>query len=139
MPLVIADTGVRSATRLPVGALRAAWQADPATYEALFDSVGDIVTQARTALAAGEPVTLGRLINANQALLERMGVSSPELGRLGAAARQAGALGAKLSGAGWGGIMFALVTPDSAAAVAEALREAGAARVLTTTLRADPV
>ncbi len=141
LTLVVGDTGVRSATKLPVGAVRAAWQADPATYEALFDAVGALVTQARAALANGEAALLGQLLDANQTLLERLGVSSPELERLVGAARGAGALGAKLSGAGWGGVMLALVTDATRADVEAALWQAGAARVLATTVSGatDPV
>lgn len=135
LTLVVGDTGVRSATRLPVGAVRDAWQRERERYEGLFDAVGDLVTRARAALAAGEAAALGHLLDANQHLLEPMGVSSPELGRLVEAARRAGALGAKLSGAGWGGVMLALVTAETQAAVEEALVRAGAARVLTTTLQ----
>lgn len=136
LALVVGDTGVRSATRLPVGAVREAWQASPARYEALFDAVGELVTQARAALAAGDAPLLGRLLDANQILLEQIGVSSPELGRLVAAARGAGALGAKLSGAGWGGVMLALVTPETRPAVEAALRAAGAVGVMATSLGA---
>lgn len=135
LSLVVGDTGVRSATRLPVGAVREAWQANPTHYEALFDAVGELVIQARAALAAGDAPLLGRLLDANQHLLEQIGVSSPELERLVTAARGAGALGAKLSGAGWGGVMLALVTPETRPAVEAALREAGAVGVLTTSLR----
>ncbi|MCX7790706.1 MAG: mevalonate kinase [Chloroflexaceae bacterium] len=134
--LVVGDTGVRSATRLPVGAVRERWQADRPRYEALFDQVGELVTRARLALATGDAPLLGALLDANQTLLEQIGVSSPELERLVAAARGAGALGAKLSGAGWGGVMLALVTPESRPAVEKALREAGAARVLAATVPA---
>ncbi|PDW03095.1 mevalonate kinase [Candidatus Viridilinea mediisalina] len=130
--LVVGDTGVRSATHLPVGAVRTAWQADPARYEALFAAVATLVGQARSALAQGDHATLGTLLNQNQALLEQIGVSSLELERLVHAARAAGALGAKLSGAGWGGIMLALAPPAAAPTIAAALREAGAVRVLTT-------
>jgi len=49
-----------------------------------------------------------------------------------AAATSAGALGAKLSGAGRGGNMIALVQPEIAAAVAAALHAAGARRVVDT-------
>jgi mevalonate kinase len=65
-------------------------------------------------------------------LLQEIGVSSPELDRLVQAARDAGALGAKLSGAGWGGVMLALVTETSGPSVAAALRAAGATSVLET-------
>jgi mevalonate kinase len=132
--LLIGDTGVRSPTRLPVGEVRQRWQASPAHYEALFDAVGALVLQVRTALAQGDIPALGILLNANQALLEPIGVSSTELDRLVAAARMAGALGAKLSGAGWGGVMLALVAPTTRERVAAALRAAGVVHVLETAI-----
>jgi mevalonate kinase len=138
LTLLVGDTGVRSATHRPVGAVRAAHAAEPARFEALFDAIGALVAQARAALAAGDAPALGRLLDANQALLEQLGVSSPELERLVAASRAAGALGAKLSGAGWGGVMLALAAPARADAVAAALRAAGATGVLSTTVQATP-
>jgi mevalonate kinase len=133
--LVIGDTGVRSPTRGPVGALRQRRQEQPARYEALFDQVGEIVAGARAALASGDTAALGPLLSANHELLGALGVSSPELDRLVRAALAAGSLGAKLSGAGWGGVMLALA-PDAEAtpAIAAALTGAGAARVLTTSV-----
>ncbi len=136
LTLVVGDTGIRSATRLPVGMVRRQWQANPTHYEQLFAQVGTLVQQVHTALATGEQATLGVLINANQTLLEQIGVSSSELEHLVAAARAAGAPGAKLSGAGWGGVMFALTNPDNQAAVMTALTRAGATRVLATTIHA---
>jgi mevalonate kinase len=132
--LLIGDTGVRSPTRLPVGHVRQRWQAHPARYEALFDAIGALVVQARTALAAGDHTTLGALLDENHALLKRIGVSSAKLNRLVGAARAAGALGAKLAGAGWGGVMIALVAPAASAQVEQAMRNAGAIRVLETTV-----
>lgn len=130
--LLVGDTGVRSATHEPVGAVRRGWQADPARFEALFGQVAGLAAQARAALAAGDPAALGPLLDRNHTLLQQIGVSSPELDRLVLAARSAGALGAKLSGAGWGGVMLALATDASSAAVAAALRAAGATSVLET-------
>jgi mevalonate kinase len=132
--LLIGDTGVRSPTRLPVGEVRQRWQADPPRYEAIFDAISDVVAQIRSALATGDLGALGALLDANQALLVQLGVSSPELDRLIAAARGAGAIGAKLSGAGWGGVMFALATAATQARIAAALTRAGAVRVLATTV-----
>ncbi len=135
--LLIGDTGVRSATRLPVGEVRRRWQNDPARYEALFDQVADVVHQARRALAEGDVAALGPLLIRNQNLLEQIGVSSPELERLVAAARRAGAAGAKLSGGGWGGVMIALVDPETITPVRTALLEAGATQVLETIVSAS--
>jgi mevalonate kinase len=132
--LLIGDTGLRSPTHLPVGKVLQRWQAHPEFYETLFDAVRDLVIQARAALALGDLATLGRLLDQNHDLLVQIGVSSTELDRLVGAARAAGALGAKLSGAGWGGIMIALVTPSLTQRVTQALRDAGAARVLETSI-----
>lgn len=134
--LVIADTGIRSPTRIAVGDVRASWQAEPARFEALFDRVAAIVEAARTAIAVGEPQKLGPLMDENHALLQEIGVSCPELDMLVAVARAVGALGAKLSGAGRGGNMIALVTDETAARVAEALIAAGAVRVIVTRVEA---
>ncbi|MBX0327821.1 mevalonate kinase [Oscillochloris sp. ZM17-4] len=137
LTLVVGDTGVRSATHLPVGAVRARWQADPAAYEALFDAVAEQVLRVRDALAAGDLAGLGAAMDANQVLLAQIGVSSPELERLVGAARAAGAPGAKLSGAGWGGVMIALAPPGGHTAIADALRDAGAARVRVASVAAQ--
>lgn len=135
--LLIGDTGVRSATRLPVGEVRRRWERNPSRYEALFDAVAEVVHQVRRALAEGDRAALGPLLDRNQALLEEIGVSSPELERLIAAARSAGARGAKLSGGGWGGVMIALVETETAQQVREALQAAGATHVLETVVRAS--
>ncbi len=132
--LVIGDTGQVSLTRQAVGGLRERWQTDPQRYEGYFDEIAVLVDQARMAIETGAlpAATLGRLMDENQELLETLGVSSPELARLITAAREAGALGAKLSGAGMGGNMIALVSPESASDVAAALRSAGATGVIVT-------
>ncbi len=133
--LIIGDTGLPSPTAETVAAVRRAWQAEPQRYEALFAAVGDLVRRARQAIEAGRPTALGPLMDENHALLQQMGVSSPELDALVAAARQAGALGAKLSGGGRGGNMIALAPdPTVAQAIAQALRAAGAARTWVTTV-----
>lgn len=137
LPLLIADTGVASPTKVTVADVRAAWQAQPAAFEARFDRMGAIAAEARCALESGDIKALGPLMDENQTLLAEIGVSSPALERLCAAARSAGALGAKLSGGGRGGNMLALVQGDTGPAVSRALMKAGAARVLETTLTSE--
>ncbi len=133
--LAVADTGIASPTREVVGDLRRRYQADPTRYEPLFDRIGEIAMAARSAIAQGQTSELGRLMDENHALLQEIGVSCPELDRLVAAARQAGALGAKLSGAGWGGNMIALITEETRGSVDMLLRLAGAVRVIITQVR----
>ncbi|HRQ38681.1 MAG TPA: mevalonate kinase [Chloroflexota bacterium] len=132
--LLVGDTGVRSSTKIAVGDVRRHWQETPTRFEALFDGCGRIATAARAAIETGDGVALGPLMQENHTLLQEMTVSSRELDRLVTAAQQAGAIGAKLSGAGRGGNMIALVTPETATAVRQALLTAGAKSVLATTL-----
>ncbi len=129
--LVIGDTGRASPTSSAVGQVRERWQANRPVIEATFDSIASVVERARAAIAT-DTAAIGPLMDENQAWLERLGVSSLELDHLIAAARLAGAGGAKLSGAGMGGNMIALVAESDSSAVEAALREAGAVRTIAT-------
>jgi mevalonate kinase len=133
--LLIADTGVPSSTATAVGDVRRAWQVDPAAYEALFDAIGDIARSARKAIESGQIDSLGPLMDRNQALLRKIGVSSPELDSLVETARRAGAYGAKLSGGGRGGNMIALARSEIAPAISERLFKSGALNVITNVVR----
>ena len=130
--LVIGDSGIPSPTAKTVGDVRKAWQGNKTAYQGLFQQIGRIAENARTAINTGNNDLLGPLMNANQELLEKMGVSSPELARLIHAALEAGAQGAKLSGGGRGGNMIALASPEIAQQIASSLSEAGAVRTIIT-------
>lgn len=130
--LVIGDTGLKSPTSVAVGDVRQAWESDRQQFEHLFDAVGEITISGRKDIAAGRVEALGPLMNANHSLLQQMNVSCTELDRLVEAARSAGALGSKLSGAGRGGSMIALVEPETAQAVCTAMQTAGAVGTIVT-------
>lgn len=133
--LVIADTGVPAPTRESVGDVRKLWEADRARWDKVFDEIGGIVNEARDAIQQGRIQELGRLMDANHALLQQLTVSSDALDRLTEAARKSGAQGAKLSGGGRGGNMIALVDRENAARVAERLVSAGAKHTILTEIR----
>ncbi len=138
MPLrfVVADTGVRSSTKVAVADVRRQYSQQPAKFARIFDACGRIAKAARQAIETGKTQQVGQLMTENHAWLQKMTVSSPELDHLVEAALQAGALGTKLSGAGRGGNMIALVAGDDGeTAVRTALQEAGAKAVLTTILQ----
>jgi len=130
--IVIADTGVSAPTKESVGDVRRLWIDDRSRWETVFDKIGEISFTARRAIEAGRPELLGELMDENHSLLQKLTVSLPELDQLVEAARKAGALGAKLSGGGRGGNMIALVEPETAEAVASALKEAGAKNTIIT-------
>jgi len=132
--LLIGDTGIPSPTRRAVRHVRRAWKRNPARYDALFDQIGDVADEARQAIETGDVDALGPLMDENHALLIELGVSSPQLNELVDMARLSGALGAKLSGAGRGGNMIAVVEDDLAGEVAETLRKTGAVQVICTTV-----
>ncbi len=132
MSLVIADTGLESPTREVVGAVREAWLRSRDRYEDLFDQVGAIATEVRRCIEEGRLALVGRKMNENHRLLQEMGVSHPRLDALVQAATDHGALGAKLSGAGRGGNMIALVPRERREEVGQALWSAGAQNVIQT-------
>ncbi|NIN69262.1 MAG: mevalonate kinase [Anaerolineae bacterium] len=135
--LIIADTGVESPTREVVGAVRRAREEARERYDDLFDAVGDIVVEVRRAIERGELRHVGRLLDENHRLLQEMGVSSSRLDDLVHAAKRHGALGAKLSGAGRGGNMIALVTSETREPVKRALRAEGAQGLIDTAVEAS--
>lgn len=122
--LVIGNTRMRGQTAA-VNARVREWLAADATRQHYFEAIGALSDAAVPALASGDWRTLGRLMNLDQLVLEKIGVSTPELERLNHAALSAGALGAKLSGSGGGGVMIALSTAATRQAVAEAITRAG--------------
>jgi mevalonate kinase len=136
LTLLVADTGVASATREAVAAVRQARDLDQQGVEGHMARIGALAEQGREAVLAGDLMTLGRLMDDDQAALADLGVSTPALDALVAAARGSGALGAKLTGAGRGGHAIALAGDDAAPSVAAALAAAGAKRV--TVCRIEP-
>jgi len=77
---------------------------------------------------------LGEIVNMQHILLrDYYDVSHPKLEEMRNAALEAGALGVKISGAGMGGSLLALVkTPEDASAVEKAFADAGASSVFKT-------
>ena len=128
--LVIGDAGEAPPTRDVVSFVCRRRQEAPSIYGGLFTSIGRIAREGRRAIEEGDIGLVGRLMNDNHEILQRLGVSSPGLDRLVKAAVAAGALGAKMSGAGWGGNMVALVDCGAEAQVASCLEASGADRVI---------
>lgn len=135
--LVIGNTGIASPTGQAVEDVRRSWLVNPAAYEHIFDAIGSITHEARRAMETGLVADLGPLMTRNQALLQEIDVSSPELDRLIDAALEAGAAGAKLCGGGRGGNMIALASPENADVVSTALRGAGAVNTFIILVNGD--
>jgi len=127
--ILIAGSGIPGQTREAVQQVRQNWINDPARYDSLFKSIGEISKKAKELIDTGSPADLGPLMNENHILLQELGVSTPELDLLVNAARQAGALGAKLSGGGLGGNIIALMEGGTDQ-ITEELTKSGAVYIL---------
>jgi mevalonate kinase len=133
--LLIADTGVPNPTRAAVEQVRRWRDADPERYDRLFDEISEIAASGRAAIESGRTGEIGELMSRNQRQLREIGVSTPDIDRLVQAAMQAGAWGAKLTGAGFGGHIIALVEPERAGEIAMMLRLAGAHSAIVTEVK----
>jgi len=78
----------------------------------IFDEIRKIVEEAKIALVSADWKITGELINQNHHLLKKLGVSTQKLDKMCEAAVLSGAYGAKLSGAGGGDCMIALVSEN---------------------------
>ncbi|KAG7364283.1 mevalonate kinase [Nitzschia inconspicua] len=125
--IVYASTGLTSSTTEVVGDVRAKKEKDPEWFDGLMKEYCALAEKGEVAMEEGDLTTLGKLMDENHVLLQKLTVSCKELDDLVVAARAAGAIGAKMSGTGRGGLMLALTPTDEVQdAVAEALEKAGA-------------
>jgi len=125
--LVIGATGIRSSTKKQVEHV-AQLLASSDKHKAYIEDIGKISLDGYAAMKNGDFEEVGRLMNQNQILLEKLEVSSTPLRRLIRAALPF-SLGTKLSGAGGGGCMIALTRqPES---TARAIQEAGGTSYIT--------
>lgn len=137
--LVVADSGVQGRTRRAVRSVASFLERHPVRGAAIVAGLGRLAQQGALDLTTGRRERLGLRMSQAQLMLRELGVSAPELDRLVTAAMRAGALGAKLTGAGQGGCVIALVSDlATAQAVSQAMREVGAVATWTHRLEATP-
>jgi mevalonate kinase len=108
LPLIVGYTGIKADTSALVRHVADFYSREENLANRIFDTISDVVEQARDSLVDLDIGNLGYLMNINQGLLDSLGVNTLELSSLIYGARQAGAIGAKLSGAGGGDCMIAL-------------------------------
>lgn len=125
LPLVVGYSGVKADTPKIVKSLKLKVKSEKSKYIKIFDEIKMIVEKARKTLLREDYPTLGKLMNDNHKLLQKLGVSTKKLDKMCQAALGAGAWGAKLSGAGGGDCMIAVVSPPKRNQVEKAITEAG--------------
>jgi len=125
IPIVIGNTGIARSTGEQVMKVRIMSQEHPQEFNVIATQAGEISVQAKEAIEKGDLLHLGKLMNENHDLLRRVGVSNTKLETLISSAKASGALGAKLTGAGGGGCMIALVDQNEEEKVAEEIAKSG--------------
>ena len=130
--VVIGNTKVRGPTALVVGSHHPSIiKRFPEMVEGSWKKIEKIVNSMQSSIKKGDSVKVGKLMNNNQKILSKLMVSHPKLDDCINEALKAGALGAKLSGAGWGGVMFALVKKEDQEKVAKAIESTGSEAIIT--------
>ncbi len=124
--LVVGQTGTRSSTRAMVARVAEHLAQRPEDGAARLRAIGQLVERARGHIEAGSIAEVGPLMDENQRQLAAFGLSTDTIDRMGQIARDAGALGCKLTGAGGGGSVIALVRDEAQVErVEQAWRQAG--------------
>lgn len=123
--LVVGYSGVKADTSTIVKEIAIKREAQTKTVDRIFAAIGTLVLQAQEAGDKKDWETFGKLMNFNQEYLRDLGVSTEKLESMMYAAKNAGAYGAKLSGAGGGDCMIALVAKEKEEAVKQAIQRIG--------------
>lgn len=125
--MVIADTGIKGATREAIQTVQNHLKDEPHKSQQLIHHLGELTTNSKIAIVENHPDVLGNYLTAAHQDLATLGVSDEQLDHLVNTAINQGALGAKLTGGGRGGCMFAITNSAlGARKIASLLKDAGA-------------
>ncbi|NMC07219.1 MAG: mevalonate kinase [Candidatus Lokiarchaeota archaeon] len=106
--IVLGNSGKTALTKAVVDDVRRLKETNPSLINPVFNAYEALEKEAVAAIKAENWNKVGALMNKNQELLEKIGVSGTELETIIATARGAGACGAKLTGTGRGGLVICL-------------------------------
>ncbi len=125
IPVIVGYTGIKADTATLVKMVNRKLKENPEKINKIFDEIEKIVNQAKIEIENQNWKKVGELMNLNQDLLRKLGVSSKELENLIEASLNSGAYGAKLSGAGGGDCMIAIAQKENLNNVKRAIEKAG--------------
>ncbi|MBT6820884.1 mevalonate kinase [archaeon] len=133
--ILIADSGIKGSTKRAVSLVKKKYEENKIIYSKIFDDMEKISIVSKKAIEEGDIEKLGRMMTLNHALLKMIGISNEKLDYIFSSAIDYGAYGAKISGAGMGGNIIALVKEKDIENITEALRENGAVHVYHTVIK----
>jgi|YelNatPaOPRAMG01_1025707.scaffolds.fasta_scaffold00278_25 mevalonate kinase len=120
---LIAYSGIPKATKEQIIKVKDYLEKNKERKNRILNEFNEIVSSAVEALKNKDLEMLGNLMNQNQKLLKEIKVSNPILDKIVETAVKNGALGAKITGAGGGGSIIALVTNENKEKVFKKLKE----------------
>jgi mevalonate kinase len=123
--LVVGYSGVKADTTTIVKEVAKKREEQRDRVDRIFEAIGKLVVQAKEAGDKNDWETVGKYMNFNQEYLRDLGVSTEKLEAMIFASIHAGAYGAKLSGAGGGDCVIALVPKTKREMVQQAIIQAG--------------
>lgn len=130
--IVMGNTLKKGDTKKLVSGVRERKENEPEKFKKIFEDAENLVKEARERLREGNIEEIGKIMDNNHNLLQKIGVSSPELDELCKISRDNGALGSKATGAGGGGFMIALAKDEATRdRIAEAFESAGYTSIKT--------
>lgn len=125
LSLVVGYSGVKADTPFYVRKVAENFKTRKSEIKNIFEKINNLVKLAKHGLLDKNYSRVGSLMNQNHKLLRKLGVSIPKLDEMVKASILAGAWGAKLSGAGGGDCMIALVPAEKKTSVEEAIKKVG--------------
>jgi mevalonate kinase len=112
LSLIIVNTGIKHSTGDLVSLVKKFKDDNASLFKDLASCADDICQKAFNVINLGDEKKLGELMNKNHTLLQRLGVSHKKVDEMAEICIKNGALGAKITGAGGGGSMLALVLKE---------------------------
>lgn len=131
--LVVGYSGTKADTPSIVKEVAKKREGQRIRVDKLFTGIAELVSQAKEAGDKGDWESVGKFMNFNQEYLRDLGVSTEKLETMIRVSKKAGAYGAKLSGAGGGDCMIALVSKQQKLSVESAITSVDGEVVRVTT------
>ena len=112
LSFIIINTGLKHSTGDLVSLVNRFRKNNLREFNDISNKYSRICGRAIKALEEGNLLSIGKLMNENQILLEKIGVSTPEVNKIINLSIKYGAIGSKLTGAGGGGCVLSLIHPS---------------------------
>jgi len=109
LQFLVCMTGIKHKTQNLVSKVKRMKDKNPSKFSELAERANDICFKAKSAMITGDVYSLGNLLTENHKLLQKLQISHPRLEEYIEICMNSGALGCKLTGAGGGGAVIALL------------------------------